>query len=128
MTGINTPNALLVLAAAVYLHGCMTSPARSEPADRVTVDHNPPPGAAWFARVQIDNRIGTYNRVTTHDTAHGPVSVQYWTTPPHALHDPASADRACVLSLPPGVVAMPECVEILEQQRGEILLLRYLGG
>lgn len=34
MTGINTPNALLVLAAAVYLHGCMTSPARSEPADQ----------------------------------------------------------------------------------------------
>lgn len=95
---------------------------------RVTVHHDPSPGAAWFARVVVENRIGLYNRATEHQTAHGPVTVEYWTTLPSAVGDPGSADRACVISLPPGVVAVPECVEILETERGEMFLLRYLGG
>ena len=95
---------------------------------RVTVHHDAPPGAAWFARVTIENRRGLYNETTTHDTAHGRVAVQYWTTLPSAVNDAASADRACVVATPPGIVALPECAEILEQETGEILLLRYLGG
>jgi hypothetical protein len=95
---------------------------------RVTVHHDPSPGAAWYARVVVENRIGLYNRATEHQTAHGPVTVEYWTTLPSAVGDPGSADRACVVGLPPGVVAVPECVEILETERGEILLLKYLGG
>jgi hypothetical protein len=117
--------------AALFLLSWMFGPAKAEeyiPPPRVTVHHDPSPGAAWFARIVVENRIGVYNRATAHDTAHGPVTVEYWTTLPSAVGDPGSADRACVVSLPPGVVAVPECVEILETERGEILLLKYLGG
>jgi hypothetical protein len=121
----------MVTARLAALLTTIAAPALAEqyiPPPRVTVHHDPSPGAAWYARVVVENRIGVYNRATTHDTAHGPVTVQYWTTAPHAIGDPGSADRACVVSLPPGVVAVPECVEILETERGEMFLLRYLGG
>lgn len=98
------------------------------PPARVTVHHDPSPGAAWYARIVIENRIGMYNRATVHDTAHGPVTVGYWTTLPSAIGDPGSADRACVVAMPDGVVAVPECIEILEAERGEMFLLKYIGG
>lgn len=95
---------------------------------RVSVHHDAPPGSAWYARATIENRRGLYNETTLHETDLGPVAVQYWTTLPSAKNDAASADRACVVATPPGIVAMPECVEVLEQETGEILLLKYLGG
>lgn len=117
---VTRASALLLILAA--------TPSRAEPADRVSVHHDAPPGAAWYARLRIENRIGVYNRTTTHATAQGPVSVQYWTTLPSVIGDPASADRACVVSTPPGVIASPDCVEILETDAGEIRLLKYIGG
>ena len=117
--------------AALFVLSWLFGPAKADeytPPPRVTVHHDPSPGAAWYARVVLENRIGLYNRATVHDTAHGSVTVEYWTTLPSAVGDPGSADLACVVSLPPGVVAVPECVEILETERGEMFLLRYLGG
>ena len=116
----------LIIIAALAASPAMADEYAQPP--RVTIYHDPPPGAAWYARAVVENRIGMYNRATTHETAHGPVTVQYWTTIPSAVGDPSSADRACVVSLPPGVVAVPECVEIMETESGEMFLLRYIGG
>lgn len=116
---------------SMLLLSWLFGPAKADeylPPERVTVHHDPSPGAAWFARVVIENRIGMYNRATVHDTAHGPVTVEYWTTLPSAVGDPGSADRACIVAMPDGVVAVPECIEIMETESGEMFLLKYLGG
>jgi hypothetical protein len=121
----------MVTARLAPLLIILAAPALAEeyiPPPRVTVHHDPGPSAAWYARIVVENRIGVYNRATTHDTAHGPVTVEYWTTLPSAVGDPGSADRACVVAMPDDVVAVPECVEILETERGEMFLLKYLGG
>jgi hypothetical protein len=126
-----TAQAVNAMALAVVLHGCMVSMARSEEwaiPSRMTVHHDAPPGAGWFARVVIENRIGTYNATEVLETAHGPVGIEYTTTPPFKVGDPASADRVCAVSLPPGVLAVPECLDVMEQDRGEMLLLKWIGG
>jgi hypothetical protein len=32
------------------------------------------------------------------------------------------------VALPPGVVAVPECIEVMEEERGEMLLMKWIGG
>lgn len=102
--------------------------AAAGPLDRVTVHHDAPPGAAHYARLVIKNRIGTYNQIETQGTAKGPVSVEYVTTPPSRVGDPGSADHACVVALPDGVIAVPPCIDIMEMESGEILLQEWIGG
>ena len=97
-------------------------------AERVTVHHDAPPGASHYARLVILNISGVYNQTETLATAHGPVSVEYVTTLPNKVNDPASADHACVVALPDGVIAVPECIDVMEQDRGEILLMEWVGG
>jgi hypothetical protein len=97
-------------------------------AERVTVHHDPAPGAAWYARLEVRNRIGTYNDTETLDTSHGPVSVRYTTTPCSKVGDPACADTACVVAVPAGVVAVPECIDVMETKSGEVLLMEWIGG
>lgn len=131
MTDRSIANAIGLLAFAVMFHGCITSASKADeytPDARMTIHADPPPGAVWFARVVIQNRIGTYNRVETLDTAHGPVALEYTTTPPHRLNDPASADRVCVVALPDGVQAVPECLDVMEQESGTVLLMKWIGG
>ena len=128
MTDRSIANAVELLALAVMFHGCMTSVAKADQTPRMTLHADPPPGAAWFARIIVQNRIGTYNSVETLATAHGSVSLEYTTTPPHRLNDPASADRVCVVALPPGVVAVPECLDVMEQESGTVLLMKWIGG
>lgn len=110
--------ALLLIVMASALH--------AEP--RVTAHHDPGPSDGWFARLVVTNLRGTWNRVETLDTSHGPVAVRYTTTPPSKVGDPASADHACVVALPDGVVAVPECMDVMEQETGEILLYEFVGG
>lgn len=95
-------------------------------ADRVTIV--PTDSLEHFAVAVIENRRGLYNAIETHDTPYGPVSIEYLTTNPSKVGDPASADDACVVSLPDGVVAVPMCVTIMEQEHGEIRLMLFLGG
>jgi hypothetical protein len=78
--------------------------------------------------VEVKNYIGTYNETETILTEHGDVLVEYLTTKPHARNDPASADTACVVSIPDGVIANPVCVDILEMETESIYLFQYLGG
>ena len=87
-----------------------------------------PPGAAHFATVHVENRFGIYNETVSLPTQHGPVQVKYTTTIPSARHDPASADRACVISAPANVIASPWCLDVMEDDTGEILLIWYVGG
>jgi hypothetical protein len=103
----------------------LASPAH---ADRITLHPETSPGAAHFARLAIVNRIGTYNETVTLDTAHGPVSVEYTTTPCTAAGVAACADTVCVVVAPEGVVPVPECAEIMERESGEILLMKWIGG
>lgn len=112
----------LILAATSALAEDFT------PAARMSLHADPPPGAAWFARVVIQNRIGTYNRVETLSTEHGPVALEYTTTPPSRRNDTASADRVCVVALPDGVMAVPECLDVMEQESGELFLVKWIGG
>ena len=109
---------------------CIASPALADEwttPPRFTITPAPP-GLAHYATVDVINRIGTYNETVTLPTQHGPVSLQYTTTMPSRLNDPASADHACAVALPPGVVAVPECIDVMEEERGEMLLMLYLGG
>ena len=94
--------------------------------DRVTII--PTDGPDHYAVALIENRRGLYHRTETHDTAHGPVSIEYTTTLPSTVGDPASADTACVVALPDGVVAVPMCVQIMEQETGQIWLIEFVGG
>ena len=116
MTDLCTPAAVAAVCATP-LH-----------AERVTAHHDAPPGAAWFARRVIDNQNGVYHATETLDTAHGPVSVRYSTTIANKRNDPASADSACVVALPDGVVAVPECLDVMEQETGQIFLMQWNGG
>jgi hypothetical protein len=82
----------------------------------------------YVAGRAIVNRIGTYNETVTLDTVHGPVSVEYTTTPCTAAGVLACADTVCVVVAPDGVVPVPECAEIMEKDSGEILLMKWVGG
>lgn len=122
--------AWIVILAALLLVGWWVSPACAQDGlqTRVTVHHDPAPGDDWFARLVIINRIGLYNETELLGTDHGAVAVTYTTTIPASLNDPESADQACVTDLPPGVVARPDCVTMLEATTGTIFLIRYIGG
>jgi hypothetical protein len=87
-----------------------------------------PAGASWFARVEVKNFVGKYNATETVPTEHGDVLVEYMTTLPYAKNDPGSADTACVVSLPDGIIANPACVDILETETESIYLFQFLGG
>lgn len=95
-------------------------------ADRITMEPGTTPEV--FAVAIIHNRIGTYNKAEVEATEHGDVVIEYTTTQPHALNDPASADRACVIAMPDGVVAVPMCVDVLEQETGRIEFRVFVGG
>jgi hypothetical protein len=94
-------------------------------AERTTL--TPVDAADHFAVIEVRNIFGLYHGVETHETQHGPVSVEYKTTVAHAVNDPASADTACVVALPDGVVAVPMCVDVLEQETGRIALMIFEG-
>lgn len=98
------------------------------PEPRGTLYADAPAHDEWFARIEVHNRTGTYNEVETHPTVHGDVQMEYLTTPPSAVNDPNSADSACIVALPDGVVAYPMCLTIMEQTTDNIFLYRYLGG
>lgn len=114
-------------------------PANSDPAKgqhplpymaqpRGVLIENTNPADAWFARIEVHNRTGTYNKVETHPTAYGDVLMEYLTTRPSMVGDPASADSACVVALPDGVIAQPPCLTIMEQETESIFLLLFTGG
>jgi hypothetical protein len=114
-------------------------PARSDPTGDYQPDpfvpeprgrlvENTDPNATWFARIAVHNMRGTYNEVETHLTAHGDVLLEYLTTSPSTVGDPLSADSACVVQLPEGVIAQPPCVTIMEQEEESIFLLLFIGG
>jgi len=96
--------------------------------DRAAVHHDPGAGDGWYARVTVQNLRGVYNRTEHHETAHGPVALSYTTSLPSQVNDPASADTACIVDMPEGVAAHPQCIDIMELESGEILLFQYLGG
>lgn len=96
--------------------------------DRVIVVPNESNNEAWFAVLEISNITGRYNKIDTEATEHGDVQVEYKTSEPNKMNDIASADRACIVSLPDGVAALPMCVDILEQEMEKIFLFHYVGG
>lgn len=97
--------------------------------DRVEIFEDPQkPKDSWFARAVVTNVTGLYNEVETENTSRGLVAIQYETSIPNKANDPNSADTACVVSLPDGVIAIPECVDILEEETETIFLYDYLGG
>jgi hypothetical protein len=95
--------------------------------ERITL-HPAPTGAAHFATVEVENRFGLYTATVTLPTIHGPVEVHYVTTIASIPGDPDSADRACVTSAPVNVIALPQCLDVLEGETGEIRLIWYVGG
>jgi hypothetical protein len=114
---------------ALCLAATIATPALAETQpDRVTVHHDPAPGDAWFARMVIENRKGMYNRTTAYPTSHGDVTLEYVTTTPSKVGDPASADEVCVMDLPEGVAAFPICMDVMEEESGTVFLFEYLGG
>lgn len=96
--------------------------------DRVKIYEDPSTNDGWFARAEIHNVRGMYNETETDPTSLGDIQIQYVTSRPSQVNDINSADSACVVSLPEGVVAIPECVSILEQETENIYLYKYLGG
>jgi hypothetical protein len=54
--------------------------------------------------------------------------MEYVTTRPNLVGDPNSADSACIVALPDGVIADPVCLTIMEQTTESIFLFRYIGG
>ena len=115
----------LAIAALIAL------PAHAEdmrPADRVTVLHDPQPGEAWYARMQVENKRGVYNVTKAYPTEHGPVTLRYRTSAPSTPGDPNSADEVCVMDLPEGVSADPICMDVLEQETGTVFLYVWMGG
>jgi hypothetical protein len=96
--------------------------------DRVTIVEDPTPGDVWYARAVIKNVRGMYNKVEIDSTSLGAVGIEYKTTQPSQPNDMNSADSACVVTLPDGVAAIPQCVTILEQETETIFLYEYIGG
>ncbi len=96
--------------------------------DRVEIFEDSGPEDAWYARAVILNIRGSYNAVETDLTSKGEVGIRYVTTPSSKLNDEDSADEACVVYLPDNVIAIPECVSILEEDEETIYLYEYFGG
>jgi hypothetical protein len=96
--------------------------------DRVQIYEDPGTNDSWFARAEVTNVLGVYDNTETELTSEGAVSIQYTTTLPSARKDINSADEACVVGLPDGIIAIPECVSVLEQEKENIYLYKYLGG
>jgi hypothetical protein len=96
--------------------------------DRVEIFEDPEPQDGWYARAVVRNVRGSYNETETESTSLGSVGVEYKTTKPSLVNDPDSADSACVVFLPEGVVAIPECVTILEEDSKTIYLYKYNGS
>jgi hypothetical protein len=96
--------------------------------DRVEIYEDPKPTDGWFARAVINNVRGSYNAVEVDTTSKGDVGIKYTTTTPSKVNDIDSADEACVEFLPEGVVAIPQCVLIMEEEKETIFLYEYLGG
>lgn len=96
--------------------------------DRVEVFEDPSSTDDWFARAVVRNVRGSYNEVEVESTPKGDVGIRYTTTQPSKVGDPNSADEACVDFLPDGVVAIPRCVTIMEEETETIFLYEYLGG
>ena len=96
--------------------------------DRVQVVEDPTPKDAWYARAVVRNVLGLHNETEREPTSLGDVHINYRTSRPSALKDKNSADEACVVLLPVGVIAIPECVSVLEEETETIYLYRYLGG
>jgi hypothetical protein len=84
--------------------------------------------AACFAIVRIENRHGWYNEVETLPTEFGPVAIRYRTVGSHTAGSAANADKVAVEILPPGVLAMPMQMDILDGDTGTICLREYIGG
>jgi hypothetical protein len=94
-------------------------------ADRMTLH---PGSGACFQWLHVHNARGMYNATETLDSQHGPVSVRYDTTPCTSATDPACADRATVVSLPDGVAAVPDQIDVMETDTGLICLSLFIGG
>lgn len=73
-----------------------------------------------FAVVRITDISGTYNESETLETEHGPVVIRYTTVGTHSF-DPDFVD---VLSTPPGVVAVPVSLKLVDGPNNEICLIR----
>lgn len=96
--------------------------------DRVEIFEDPTSLDSWYARAVITNVRGSYNAIEKDETSLGTVGIKYVTTVSAKLNDPDSADIACVVELPDNVIAIPECVSILEEDEETIYLYEYLGG
>lgn len=78
-----------------------------------------------FAIVEIENRVGLYNRVESLETEHGVVSIQYETVGGHNATD---FDLVDVVDLPAGVAAHPMHIDLPDGDTGAVCLMEYLGG
>lgn len=95
--------------------------------NRVHIFEDPKSNDGWYARAVVRNVRGTYNEVEIEPTSEGDVHIQYRTSPPATVGDADSADEACAVSVPEGVVAIPECVTIMEEETETIFLYKHLG-
>lgn len=104
-------------------------PASAPPAPSYfTLKTDPPPDAAWFARVEVRNIEGSDDRTETVNTPYGDLMLSYETSPGILATDPAHVDDACVELLPDGVIALPPCVTVIEGKTDSIYLLLFTGG
>ena len=79
---------------------------------------------ACFAVVEIDNLLGTYNRVETITTEYGDVLIRYETI---GGHNPTDDDIVTVVDLPPGVAADPMEMKLPDGDKGQVCLMESVG-
>ncbi len=77
-----------------------------------------------FAWVEVDNRVGVYNRIETLHTQHGAVQFEYQT---NGGHNPEDHDEAWVHALPDGVAAAPGHLVIPDGEKGYFCLEEFQG-
>ena len=134
--------AVVILLAVALLTLGLSAPAKADPAPGVVLAY-PTPAAGpsyftlhedagaddnWFARIEVENVMGSDDRTETVRTSKGDVVLGYDTSPgilPLAERD---ADDVCVQLLPDGVIAAPPCTRVLEGDTETIYLLLFTGG
>lgn len=113
------------MTRAAILAALLALPAHADvaymAADRMSLQ---PAHGDCFAVVEIVNRAGTYNRVDTLDTEHGPVSISYRTV---GGHQPGDDDMIAVQELPDNVLAVPMDMALPDGETGHICLIHWVG-
>jgi len=108
-----------VLGAVALVAGWLVADAALADTARVTIH---PGDGACFAYVHVLDRPGTYNRVDTVETIHGPVSVRYITHGGVSLPDEAE-----VVGTPQNVIADPWGTELIPGEPVPICLRLWEG-